>query len=303
MLLYSLLAFICSGLIAISIFGSLLSKNIDFGLIAPPNIDVSTHNAPIPLIGGIVIFVSFFIPFIVISVLYNLDIWIYLIGFLPLGTLGLYKDRFQQPVSSFKQLVPQLLTTIILYYYWCNINQVSFSWTTFVIISSVFCIIMNGFNFLDVMDGLAASILLSMLVFIGIAGVYFENTAYTLVVSSLIGSLVAFLKYNWWPAKLFLGDFGAFGLIYSTLFISISIYPHNSIKHPVGYIFVFFMLFFEFFFTIVRRLKMRKLPYLGDNNHISLTLLNKGIKSTAIVVGATICALITNLIAIYFLFN
>ena len=67
-------------------------------------------------------------------------------------------------------------------------------------------IVMNSFNLIDGVDGLAASLgILSMLVF----GAYFfavNMQAYALLSFSMAGSLIAFLLFNHHPARIFMGD-------------------------------------------------------------------------------------------------
>ena len=82
-------------------------------------------------------------------------------------------------------------------------------------------VVMNSFNLIDGIDGLAASLgILSMLVF----GSYFfivDLQAYALIAFSMAGSLVAFMIFNHHPAKIFMGDSGSLmiGLINSILVI------------------------------------------------------------------------------------
>ena len=70
-------------------------------------------------------------------------------------------------------------------------------------------VVINSFNLIDGIDGLAASLgILTMLVF----GTYFfaiEQQAYALLAFAMAGSLVAFLIFNHHPAKIFMGDSGS----------------------------------------------------------------------------------------------
>ena len=73
---------------------------------------------------------------------------------------------------------------------------------------------MNAVNFLDGMDGLAAGVV--GIIMIGLAGVYLIGGRIAdLVVSvALVGALLGFLRYNFYPAKIFMGDSGSLFLGY-----------------------------------------------------------------------------------------
>src|SRR6202020_114430 len=70
-------------------------------------------------------------------------------------------------------------------------------------------VVINSFNLIDGIDGLAGSLgLLSTVIF----GVYFLYTGllpYAVLAFSLAGSLLAFLIFNFQPAKIFMGDTGS----------------------------------------------------------------------------------------------
>ena len=95
-------------------------------------------------------------------------------------------------------------------------SSVSYLLTFFTLIA-----VINAFNLIDGVDGLAASLsLLSSLVF----GVFFgvnHDIPYALLAFGFAGSLIAFLIYNFQPAKVFMGDSGSLlmGVVNSILVI------------------------------------------------------------------------------------
>lgn len=286
-------------IISYCFFKFLLNKRIDLKLVAEPNSNTVTHLYPTPLIGGLGIFIGVIFPLLVFL---NTDfpLMTYVCGLLPLIVLGLYKDRFQAALSPIVQLLFQIATSLVLYFHWNEVNQLSITWLNSIYFVIICCIIINAYNFIDVMDGLAGSYILSVLVVLGISLAIDGHVQYLPFVFSFVGAILAFLKFNWTPAKLFMGDLGSFGLIYTVLFVFISVRPTESNSVVIGYIFILFLIMFEFTFTVTKRIFSKKFPWIGDGVHISTILLKKGVKSQTIVIYAIMITVLTNLIGLYF---
>jgi UDP-GlcNAc:undecaprenyl-phosphate GlcNAc-1-phosphate transferase len=137
--------------------------------------------------------------------------------------------------------------------------------------------LINAFNLIDGIDGLATGIAL-----IGagalVALSFLQETAFvTLAGAALAGSLLAFLLFNFPPARIFLGDTGSMFLGYSLAVMSLS----GSQKSETAVIIFAPMLalslpLFETLVSIVRRY-IRGVPiFAGDNQHTHHRLLRKG---------------------------
>ena len=72
--------------------------------------------------------------------------------------------------------------------------------------------ILNGFNFMDGIDGLAGSVTAVCLIGVGTAQVISTGQSPGVIWLALLGAIIAFLFYNWKPAKIYLGDSGAMAL-------------------------------------------------------------------------------------------
>lgn len=289
---------ILSFIIVAFILKKCLKFNINFSLIAPPNEDVVTHTQPIPIIGGLAIF-SISIPFLIfLSNHFDYSLKNYFIGIIPVMLLGFYKDKIQKPFSPIIQFMIQGLSSYFLYMQWETINAIEFQWLFIIVFIFIFNLLMNAFNFLDVMDGLAGSYSLVIFSVLSIAGIL--SNEYTIAIMSLIfiGSNLAFLLFNWHPAKLFLGDVGSFGLIYTLLFFFISVFPFEGINSLLGFFFIFFVPLFELLFTSFRRILLNKLPYYGDANHASLLMLNSGLESKKIITLVILTSILTSSIGL-----
>jgi UDP-N-acetylmuramyl pentapeptide phosphotransferase/UDP-N-acetylglucosamine-1-phosphate transferase len=156
----------------------------------------------------------------------------------------------------------------------------SFLLTLFTIV-----VITNSFNLIDGVDGLAGSLgLLTSLIF----GFYFYFSGeplYAVLALSLAGSLVAFLIYNFYPAKIFMGDTGSLliGLVNSILvikFITIASSPSSRIPLESAPALGFAILLVPLFDTlrvVSHRIMNRRSPFCPDRNHIHHFLLDLGL--------------------------
>lgn len=151
-------------------------------------------------------------------------------------------------------------------------------------------VIINSFNLIDGVDGLAGSLgVLTMILF----GAYFYIngfSSYALLAFSLGGSLVAFLIFNYHPARIFMGDSGSLmiGLINSILVIKF-INVASDATSPVPLysavaigISVLFVPLLDTLRVFAIRIFNGRSPFTPDRNHIHHLLLNKGLSHPAI---------------------
>ncbi|MBL7730726.1 MAG: undecaprenyl/decaprenyl-phosphate alpha-N-acetylglucosaminyl 1-phosphate transferase [Chitinophagaceae bacterium] len=151
-------------------------------------------------------------------------------------------------------------------------------------------VIINSFNLIDGVDGLAASLgVLTMMVF----GTYFfavDFQAYALMAFAMAGSLVAFLIFNHHPAKIFMGDSGSLmiGLINSILvikFINVAHMPAVSVPLTSSVAIGFAILIVPLLDTLrvfAIRILNGKSPFTPDRNHLHHLLLDRGLSHAAV---------------------
>jgi UDP-GlcNAc:undecaprenyl-phosphate GlcNAc-1-phosphate transferase len=155
------------------------------------------------------------------------------------------------------------------------------------VILTIFTIIVitNSFNLIDGVDGLAGSLgLLTTLVF----GIYFffaGQLTYAVMALSLSGSIVAFLIYNFSPAKIFMGDTGSLllGLVNSILvikFINVAGFPAPTkfaleASPAIGFAILMIPLF-DTLRVFTLRILDRRSPFSPDRTHVHHFLLDIG---------------------------
>jgi UDP-GlcNAc:undecaprenyl-phosphate GlcNAc-1-phosphate transferase len=175
-----------------------------------------------------------------------------------------------------------------------------------VIVSALFVlVIVNAFNFIDGIDGLAASTGIISSAFFGVMFLSINDGLSAVLSFSLCGALAAFLIFNFYPAKIFMGDTGTLvtGFILALLAIQLtegtrtassSLHWLNYRSAPVIALALLILPVIDFIrVTIVRLLKGQS-PIRADKNHIHHVLVATGLNH----LQTTMLLIIINLIFI-----
>ena len=156
-------------------------------------------------------------------------------------------------------------------------------------------IITNSYNLIDGIDGLAGGLgVIASFVF-GLIFLFNDDVSYAILSFTLLGALLAFLKYNFNPASIFMGDTGSLviGLFFSILCIRLineGVNIPNDQKYvnkgPFISIVILAIPLFDTFRVFFIRIFSGYHPLRPDRNHIHHTLLDLGLghkKSTLIL--------------------
>lgn len=258
------------------------------------------HKSVIPTLGGLGIFAGFIIATLMgVPVHVSNELQYFLAAAMVIFFLGIKDDILI--LSATKKFIGQLIAAGIIIKFggiqinnlhgFLGINEIphlaGYILTAFTII-----VITNSFNLIDGVDGLAGSLgLLTSFIF----GVYFYFTGevmYSVMALSLAGSLIAFLIYNFSPAKIFMGDTGSLliGLlnsIFAIKFIAVASNPEASLPLLSAPAIAFAILIVPLFDTLrvfSLRIFNRRSPFSPDRNHIHHFLLDLGLSQRMITV-------------------
>jgi len=140
----------------------------------------------------------------------------------------------------------------------------------------------NALNLMDGLDGLAASLSVVILTTFFTIGWQHQDELLIILSATFIISLLAFLIFNWNPAKVFMGDSGSL-----TLGIIIVILTIQSLQYitPVSVLFIIAIPLLDTFIVMTRRIQRHQSPFKADKNHMHHFLFNiKGdIRYTVII--------------------
>lgn len=166
----------------------------------------SLHTVSVQRIGGISLFAGIFCAGMVIPVMISWLIWI---GIFILFVVSLVDDIYSLPVWS--RLVVHCLAAIF-----ASVAILLGGYGWFVVLTSTFLIlwIINLYNFMDGSDGLAGGMALFGFGFYGLAALLSESIIFSILNFSISSAAIAFLYFNFYPARIFMGDAGSIPLGY-----------------------------------------------------------------------------------------
>ncbi|HHT97043.1 MAG TPA: phospho-N-acetylmuramoyl-pentapeptide-transferase [Clostridiales bacterium] len=183
-----------------------------------------------PTMGGIIIVLSVTIT----SLIYIKDykeispVLFVTIGFAIIGFLDDYIKIIMKRslgLKAWQKLTGQILITAIFGYYILNYSDIGTQVLipfakgntlelSFMFIPFLFIVMLgtvNGANFTDGLDGLASSVTVLIATFLTVVAIATKN-GISPITSAVAGSLLGFLLYNIYPAKVFMGDTGSLAL-------------------------------------------------------------------------------------------
>lgn len=256
------------------------------------------HKSVIPTLGGLGIFAGFIIATLMgVPVHMANELQYFLAAAMVIFFLGIKDDILL--LSATKKFMGQLIAAgIIIKFGGIQINNLQGFLgiyeiphiTSYILTAFTIIVVTNSFNLIDGVDGLAGSLgLLTSLVF----GVYFFVTGelmYSVMALSLAGSLIAFLIYNFSPAKIFMGDTGSLliGLlnsIFAIKFIAVAANQDAGLPLLSAPAIAFAILIVPLFDTLrvfSLRIFNRRSPFSPDRNHIHHFLLDLGLSQRII---------------------
>ena len=236
----------------------------------------SSHEFPKPSGGGL----SFVISGVVISIFTGNVLPILC---LPLAIVGFIDDLINLKRSI--RLSTQLMTiTLIIYQsqFMDNFGELNkFVYYVFLVLLIIFgTAIVNFINFMDGVDGLIAG---SMILIFSLGSIFISNSFLIFV-----GSLLAFLFWNWYPSKVFMGDVGStflgsvfFGLLLDT----------SSLFELVKILIVSSPLLMDAFTCLVRRFTNNQKIFDPHSSHLYQRLYQSGWSHSSVAILYIACIL------------
>ncbi len=265
-----------------------------FGLVDTTFDKRHVHEKAVPRLGGVAIFVSVILSLISLVFIHNLltqnlrpelkSIASVLSCGLLVLLIGVYDDV--RGANATVKLVSLGLVTVLFYSLGGRIAGLSIPFVGQVALPALVGFgltllwvvgITNAFNLIDGIDGLASgSALFSTLVLVT-TSIIQGQARVTVVALALSGALAGFLRYNFSPASIFLGDSGSLfvGFILAALSIQGSQKASTAVAVAIP-IFAFGLPVVDTSVTIARRLLSGKPVFKGDREHIHHMLLARG---------------------------
>ena len=249
------------------------------------------HGNPIPRLGGLAIFSAVIVTLLGSGVPLR-GIAPYLCGFLLVAATGFVDDVSRlKPLAKF---AGQVLAAG--FFVWASgeslrdlgdlagTGTVRTGW--FAPFFTVFCMvgIMNALNLSDGLDGLAGGISVIACVTLGIFAFILRDWTSLTILLALSGGVVGFLRYNSYPATLFMGDTGSQTLGFCLSAIAVRLSQRTGAEvSPVTIVTVLALPAFDTLFVMFCRMLRWQNPFLPDKTHLHHRLMELGLSHTAVV--------------------
>ena len=153
---------------------------------------------------------------------------------------------------------------------------------------TIFCMVgvMNALNLSDGLDGLAGGISAIACFFLGLFAYLSGDWGVLWILLALLGSLFGFLRYNTYPAHLFMGDTGSLLLGYTLSAAAVMLvqnYKTEVYLAPVTVAGVLALPISDTLLVMARRLRQGQNPFRPDRTHLHHRLLDIGIPHSVVV--------------------
>ncbi|GFZ31784.1 undecaprenyl-phosphate alpha-N-acetylglucosaminyl 1-phosphate transferase [Clostridium zeae] len=309
-----ILGIVVSSLVAILITPSLMkiAEKIEF---TDKPTERKKHDKPIPIIGGIVMFIGFFIGyFLLVRNDRTQSLYIFVSSIMIL-LIGLLDDYFKTKGKEFMilpRVLVQILAASLIYKSGIVFNGITdpFNGSYIelpVVLKYLLTItwifgVTTVINWSDGMDGLAGGISTISATTLFVVALAKGQTDSALMSIILVGAILGFLKYNRHPARIFMGDSGANFLGFTLAIIALD----GAFKQAtVMSIFIPFLALgvpiFDNIFVIFKRFSEGKPVYQADRSQIHYRLEQKGMNTRQVVSYICLISTCLSLISILIL--
>jgi UDP-GlcNAc:undecaprenyl-phosphate/decaprenyl-phosphate GlcNAc-1-phosphate transferase len=275
------------------------------GAVDRPTDDRRMHVLATPLLGGLGMFLGWTVP-VLLLVKIDRPVWGIVGGATIVVAVGLFDDLYElEPIVKF---IGQLLAIGVAIYFDIRITHMSLPFTSitmhFPLIVSVLvtafwmAMIVNMVNFIDGLDGLAAGVCgISALTF-SIISLSTHFPAAGVIAAVLAGATFAFLRFNFHPASIFMGDAGSMLLGFVLACLSVqSVMKGTAAVALVLPLLVLGVPFVDLFLIVWRRWR-RGVPFYSpgqDHVHHDLVLVHGFSQRKSVLLLYSWCLLLSAL--------
>jgi len=243
----------------------------DIGMVDCPDGSLKNHDEPVAYMGGLAVFVSFLVGF---SAFFELDrqVLAVMLGGTLVVLLGFLDDLGN--LRPLTKLLGQTLAVLIVMKAGIAIKIVFLPpWIAYPL-SFIWLIGMtNAFNIIDIMDGLAAGVGAIAGVFLCLVAVSSGQSGPAFMIAAMVGALTGFLRYNFQPAKIYLGDAGS--LFIGFMLGALGMVGTYARANPVAVLAPVLILgipIFDTVFVMIIRWMRGQSPLRGSPDHFALRL-------------------------------
>jgi UDP-N-acetylmuramyl pentapeptide phosphotransferase/UDP-N-acetylglucosamine-1-phosphate transferase len=268
-----------------------------------PSDDRKLHKHRVPLMGGIMIFGGTLFSFLLWLPINEMGVIKYLVpSLLIMFFVGMKDDIIG--TAPVKKLAAHLFVAFIMVLM-ADVKLTSLhglfgvreipEWAGIMLSVFTYIVVINAFNLIDGVDGLAAGVGLIASTVFGFWFYYAGDWTYAVLSFSLAGGLLGFLRFNFNPAKIFMGDTGSLtiGFLIAVMAIELVEYEAqdlpraiNNISKPILSMSILVYPLIDTIRVFTLRAVKGVSPFTADRNHIHHRLIDLGLsqKQTVLII-------------------
>lgn len=288
-MLLHLLTFVLAFLLSLYLTPLFRQAALRFGIIDRPQGPLKKHAEPVPYLGGLAVYLSFLLTTGFIHQYSREVLGILLAGAITV-ILGLIDDL--GVLSPKVKLLGQFIAACVLVKASIYIKLVILPvWAAIPLTILWVIAVTNAFNLIDIMDGLASGV--GAIAALALVVVNYRSGRELVVPLSiaLAGSLLGFLRYNFKPAKIYLGDTGSLfiGLMLAALSMN-GAYTRVSLLGAIAPLLILGVPIFDMLLVMYIRFR-RGIPIMqGSPDHFALRLRKWRLSVEATVLSSYVAA-------------
>ena len=237
------------------------------------------HDIPVTRSGGIAAIISLTIFFLIYYLLYADVLYDYIFISYSVFMIGFLDDLRINIKPLSRLIIMVLLLFTFIYLLPIKILNIDIPFLIHLMSSHVFSsifvllcflFVINGANLIDGFNGLLTINLIIINIILTYININNGNLEFSILIISQIIILLSFLLFNFPNAKIFLGDSGAYTM---GALAGLNTIITNNLNSEISSFFfctLLFYLFFEVFFSFLRKLSQKKSPIYPDNEHLHM---------------------------------
>jgi UDP-GlcNAc:undecaprenyl-phosphate GlcNAc-1-phosphate transferase len=294
MMMYSLLlCFVASCWVSLVLTRRVRDGAIARGLVAAPELDRHVHKDAVPRLGGVAVYLTVLavlglsagaVKWMGVGQAFSAGEMARLLGPATIVfLLGIYDDM--RGANAYLKFGVQAIAAGLLYFAGYGIEHFALFSRTHALGTAlglpltVFWVLLvtNAFNLIDGLDGLAAGSAFFSTMVMFVISLMRGNFTVTFITIALAGAILGFLRYNFNPATIFLGDSGSLfvGFLLSAVALAGSQKATTIVAVTIPVI-AFGLPILDVALAVVRRFLGARPLFTGDNDHIHHKLLKRG---------------------------
>jgi UDP-GlcNAc:undecaprenyl-phosphate GlcNAc-1-phosphate transferase len=301
--LYHIIAFLLAHTVVLWSTPVVKTVGLKSGYVDKPG-ERKVHDRPMVRLGGVSIFIGTLVALLLVWWLgafkglppqKEWEVWGVTIGGLFFFLIGLADDLFN--LTPISRLIMQIVVAVFAWQTGVRIDFLSvplgglffLDWLSLPLTVIWLVGMANAINWIDGLDGLAAGVSGICAVVMLMVTLAMHQPAAALIAAALAGGALGFLRYNFNPAQIFMGDGGAYfmgftlagvgviGLVKTTAITAVAVtavlLPYLILAVPI----------LDMFTVIVGRLSNGKSPFIADKRHLHHRLLEAGLSHRSTV--------------------